>query len=59
MMIILLAGQVCLIMEFSHCKHACILAGAAMLVRALAKGWLGNLCAVLSCKEMRCHENKT
>lgn len=39
-------------------QHACVLAGAAMLVRALAKGWLGNLCAVLSCKEMRCHENK-
>lgn len=45
-------------MEFSHCIHACVLAGAAMLLRALAKGWLGNLCAVLSCKEMRCHENK-
>lgn len=45
-------------MEFSHCTHACDLAGAAMLLRALAKGWLGNLCAVLSCKEMRCHENK-
>lgn len=32
----LLAGRAFLIMEFSHCKHACFLAGAAMLERALA-----------------------
>lgn len=43
MKIILLAGQVCLIMEFSRCKHACVFAGAAMLARVLAKGWLWAL----------------
>lgn len=31
-------------MEFSHRVHACVLAGAAMLARALAKGWLWALC---------------
>lgn len=57
MEMLLTPGWVSLIMEFSHCKHACVLAGAAMLVRALAKGCVGNLDTVLSCKEMRCHEN--
>lgn len=52
-------GQLYLIMEFSQCTHACVLAGAAMLVHALAKALLGIFCAVLSCKEMGCHENKT
>lgn len=39
--------QVFFFMEFSHWIHACVLAGAAMLLRALAKGWRGNLRAVL------------
>lgn len=53
--------QVSLILEFSHLKHACVLACAAMLLCALAltKSRPGNLCAVLSCKEMRCHHDKS
>lgn len=44
MKLIIWAGEVCLIMEFSHWKHACVLAGANVPERALAKGWLDILC---------------
>lgn len=52
--IVSLVRLVCFIMEFPHCSHACVLAGAAMLVRALCKGlaWKFVRCAVLQRNEM-------